>query len=82
MFWSTTSGTMPIIFNCVRWACLVSLAPKREKNEVSFSMTRGNLKSRTSIWTPLIHLGMAIRNGNSCKSVFPNSRGKGTARMK
>ena len=29
-------------YNSVRWACLVSLRSKREKNEVPFSMARGN----------------------------------------
>ena len=29
-------------YNCVRWACLVSLAPKREKHEGPFSMAIGN----------------------------------------
>ena len=30
MVWTATSGTKPI-YNSVRWACLVSLAPKKEK---------------------------------------------------
>ena len=31
-----------IAYNSVRWACLVSLAPKREKKEVLFSMAIAN----------------------------------------
>ena len=31
-----------IAYNSVRWACLVSLAPKRGKEDVPFSMDIGN----------------------------------------